>query len=187
MRKGCELQDLSQHHTSKAGGLEHQLDKSIFSDDADSIEALEARIAENEIKRDKMKKINSLYRRGDTAGLEVLGLHLETLREKLKDAHSWEQQPYPSYSLTNLGARIRTDRERIKQIKDRQERSEKAENSGGVLFETFGEYVRVTFAEKPERSILDSLKAAGFFWGNGGWSGKADKLPADMVALNIPV
>ncbi|KKK74059.1 hypothetical protein LCGC14_2887540, partial [marine sediment metagenome] len=42
-----------------------------------------------------MKKINSLYRKGDAAGLAALGLNLETLREKLKTAYSWEKRPYP--------------------------------------------------------------------------------------------
>ena len=178
MAKGCELSDLSEHHESKADGIQHQLDRSVFSDDPDAIEALEARIAENEAERDKMKNINSLYRKGDAAGLAALGLNLETLREKLKTAYSWEKRPYPSYSLTNLGARIRTDRERIKQIRTVQKRQAAAQDSpNGITFTYVGEYVRVTFAEKPERETLNTLKAAGFWWGGGCWSGKTVDLP----------
>ena len=178
MRKGCDLSDLSKHHESKADGIQHHLNNSVFSDDPDAIEALEARITEKEDERDNMKKINSLYRKGDAAGLGALGLNLETLREGLKTAYSWEKRPYPSYSLTNLGARIRSDRERIKQIRTVQERQAAAQDSpNGVTFTHAGEYVRVTFAEKPEREILTSLKAAGFWWGAGCWSGKTESLP----------
>jgi hypothetical protein len=46
--------------------------------------------------RDRMKKVNALYRKGDAAGLAALGLNLENLQAKLKDAYSWMQQPYSS-------------------------------------------------------------------------------------------
>ena len=43
------------------------------------------------------------------------------------------------------------------------------------------EYVRVTFAEKPARTTLDALKAAGFTWGGGSWVGARAKLPAEIA------
>jgi len=43
----------------------------------DAIEALEARIKENEEKREQMKQINKLYRAGDAQGLAALGIDLE--------------------------------------------------------------------------------------------------------------
>ena len=43
--KAVEKSKLAVHHRSAAEGIESALDKSIFSDDADAIEALEARIA----------------------------------------------------------------------------------------------------------------------------------------------
>jgi hypothetical protein len=43
--------------------------------------------------------------------------------------------------------------------------------------------VRITFAEKPERAVLDALKAAGFRWGNGSWVGRRDAIPAEV---NVP-
>lgn len=36
---------------------------------------------------------------------------------------------------------------------------------------TEGEWTRVTFAEKPERSIINALKASGFRWSNASWIG----------------
>lgn len=55
-------------------------------------------------------------------------------------------------------------------------------NSAGSVLVEGGEFVRVTFAEKPERSVLDALKSAGFRWNGGSWHGRRDKLPATVVA-----
>jgi hypothetical protein len=188
MGKAYELTDLAKHHQSKAAGLAIALDKTIFSDDSDAPEALAERIAANEAKRDRMKKVNALYRKGDAAGLAALGLNLESLQAKLKDAYSWLQQPYPAYELTNLGARIRTDKERLQQIKGQQERRASAEESpNGITREDCsGGYVRITFAEKPERAVLAALKAAGFRWGAGSWAGKVDQLPAVVSEMLQP-
>ncbi len=186
MSKGVEEGKLAQHHEAKAGGLADQLDRSVFSDDADAIEQIEARIADHEAKRDRMKRVNALYKKGDAAGLETLGLNLEELRARVATVGlSWVKAPYESYQLTNLGARIRSDRERVEQIKARHSRSAQAEQAGGVLIEAKPEwngYCRVTFAEKPERAVLEALKAAGFRWAAGHWTGRRDSLPAGIAA-----
>ena len=39
----------------------------------------------------------------------------------------------------------------------------------------------MTFAEKPERTILDALRAAGFRWGGGAWIGERAKLPEGVA------
>src|SRR3990167_4134387 len=46
--RAYEDSKMADHHDSKAAGLARQLDRSVFSDDADAIARLEARIAENE-------------------------------------------------------------------------------------------------------------------------------------------
>lgn len=182
MSKFVEERKLAAHHESKADGLATQLERTIFTDDHNATEALEQRVAENEAKRDRMKKINAMYRKGDAAGLEAAGLNLEQLREKLKTAYSWCQQPYPSYELTNLGARIREDKKRIEIVKQQASRRAEAEAApNGVVLKVCNEgYCRVTFAEKPARSVIEALKAAGFWWGNASWSGKLEVLPQSM-------
>lgn len=178
---------MAEHHDSKAAGLEAQLERAIFDDDADAIEQLEARIVDLEASRDHMKQVNALYKKGDVAGLAALGVDLEALRAKLAAAGAYfGSKPHLPYELTNLGARIRADKERIEQIKARNARSEQAEASGGVLIEAKAEWngwCRVTFAEKPDRAVLAALRAAGYRWGGGYWSGERAKLPAEVVAL----
>lgn len=185
MGKAVEQRELASHHVAKAGGLEDQLERTIFSDDSNAIEAIEGRIADNEAKREHMKEVNALYRKGDAAALAALGFDLEQLREKLKTAYSWCQQPFPGYELQNLGQRINTDKKRIEHIKTQNSRHAAAEAApNGVTIEKcqMG-YCRVTFAEKPDRSILNELKAAGFSWGAGSWSGKEEHIPESVKKL----
>ena len=35
----------------------------------------------------------------------------------------------------------------------------------------------ITFAEKPEREVLNALRGAGFYWHGGCWHGKAEAVP----------
>ena len=176
---------MAEHHDAKAAGLADQLDRAVFSDDANAIEALTARIAEHEAKRDRMKLVNALYKKKDAAGLAALGLDLDRLTEKLAAAGAyWGDKPHLPYELTNLGARIRADRERITQISASQQRTDQANTAGGLLIEAKPEwngYCRVTFAEKPDRAILDALKTAGFRWGAGAWTGERAKLPTGIT------
>jgi DNA repair exonuclease SbcCD ATPase subunit len=188
MGKAVAQRDLAKHHVSKAGGLAAQLDTAIFSDDHDAIEAIEARIAEREAAREKMKLANKLYKKQDKAGLTAIGLDYDKLHAQLEKLGSYfGQAPHLPYEMSNLGANIRRDKQRIEQIKRLQARSSRAAASEtGVIVEGTGDYVRVTFAEKPDRSVLNELKAAGFYWGAGSWSGKRDALPASVEALLLP-
>lgn len=183
MRSAYESAEMAKHHASKAGGLEDQLERSIFSDDPDAVEALRAKVADLRAQRERMTLVNKLYRKGDAAGLAELGLDLDKLRAQV--AHvglSFVRAPYEGYQLSNLGANIRRLEQRIADVQRRQARTEAAEQApGGVVVEG-GDYVRVTFAEKPARSVLDALRAADFRWSGGSWVGQRAKLPAEVVA-----
>ncbi len=180
MGKGIEESKLSESHASKADGIEGQLDRSIYSDDTDAVQALEARIEERQAEVERCKAINKAIRAG--AGWEARLAPPLTEKEKaelLSLARAWGnvyKPGYPPYHLTNLNGRIRADRERLKAITARAARTEQAEATGGVLIQG-DEWIRVTFAEKPSRDILTALKAAGFCWSNGSWIGKREALP----------
>lgn len=183
MSAGVESSKMAEHHESKAAGLAAQLDRSVFSDDVDAVAQLEARIAEHEAQRERMKTVNRLWKKGDAAGLAALGVDLDALKTRLAAAGAyWGSRPHLPYELSNLGGRIAADRERIQAIQARQERTAAASASaGGVVIE--GDvYVRVTFAEKPAREVLDALKAAGFRWGGGSWVGERAKLPEGVTS-----
>ncbi len=187
MDKGLEEHALANHHNSKALGLAHQLARNVFGDDADAIERLEVRIAEREQEAAAMVAMNKAWRasKGNVAAFARLGgiseQAAQIIASHIAEAYSWEKQPHPAYELSNLRARINADKKRVEEIKARQARTERAEQSGGVLIEESGEYAMVTFADKPERSILDALRAAGFWWSGGRWNGLKVKLPEGIA------
>lgn len=187
MGKGVAEHKLAQHHAQAASGLADQLERSIFSDDANAIEALEARIAEYEAKAERYATMNAAWRKhkGDVSALVASGLFTRALAETY--AETMRQCPWLKSPMetTSLRAHIRTDRERITVIQARQRRSENAEASGGVSIEG-GQFVRVTFAEKPERQVIDGLKAAGFAWNGGGWIGYRVRLPEEIDRMAQP-
>jgi hypothetical protein len=88
----------------------------------------------------------------------------------------------PAYKLQNLGANIRRYEQRLVSVKARAARTEQAEQSeDGIVITNRNGWTCVTFAEKPERSVLNDLKAAGYRWRNGSWQGTAE-LPASVNA-----
>lgn len=181
MDRAFENLEKAKSMNARADGIENQLDRSIYSDDPDAIEALEAKVTALSEKRDRMKASNAAYRKGPAAWAAFLGVSAEreaALRAKVESNLSWQRQPYPAYTLTNLGATIRQAQKRIEQIERRNAESEKAQAAGGItVTDLDGGHCRVVFAGKPLREILNALKAAGFWWSAGGWNGKRERLP----------
>jgi len=186
-RAAYESDKMATHHRAKADGLARQLDNTIFSDDENAIEALEARIAEREAQSAKMKAVNRAYAKGDAEALAELGFDLETTRAKLGAMSSYgkyySERPFPSYALSNLRANIRRDKKRIEEVKRRAAATERAEAAGGITIYCGNEYCSVTFAEKPPRATLNELKAAGFRWGGGSWNGRSTAIPTSVLGM----
>lgn len=176
MTKGCEEMHRAEYHAQKAEGLARQLDHSVFSDDANAIEALEARIAENEKTAETYKAINAAWRKGGAEAVRAAGFpeSIASRAESTMRVCPWLKSPLDT---TNVRARIRSDKERIEQLKRDAAHAEKVNASGGVLVECHGEYAHVTFSEKPDHDIIDALKAAGFRWSRPSWYGMAANLP----------
>lgn len=154
---------------ARAEGIRGQLDRSIYSDDPDAVEALEARIAELEAQRDRIKAENAAFRKAHGAELRAMSAYERN-----------EAMPYPAYVLTNLTGNIKRNKDRLVVVRRRQERTEAAAEAGGVTVEERNGYAVVTFAEKPGRSTIDELKVAGFRWSGGSWVGSASALPAGI-------
>ncbi|MCA9307472.1 MAG: DUF3560 domain-containing protein [Phycisphaerales bacterium] len=188
----CEHQKMAKHHEAKAEGLESQLDGSIFSDDPDAIEQIEARISELQAKQEYRKTVNRIITKAPRCketpekitALVALGITEETARRYFTP-DCMGRYGYPSYSLQNNNANIRRLKLRAEDIKRRQARQAQAEECGGVLVEKSkdGVWCQITFAEKPDRSVLNDLKAAGFRWGGGKWFGKTEAMPESAASL----
>lgn len=183
MDKACEHDAMSKHHISKAGGIDRMLKNSIFSDDENAIEALEKRISEREKQREWNTKVNKIIRskpknectEEKIESLKGMGIN-RLVAEKLFQPDFCGRIGIASYINQNLSSNIRSDKQRIADIKRRIERSEQAASNGGIFIE--GEdYVFITFEEKPEREVLTELKNAGFRWSRGHWCGYRNNIP----------
>jgi hypothetical protein len=179
MDKGVEEYRRAEYHESKANGLERYLENTIFDDDPDAEEKISAKLAELERIQEQWKATNKIIR--SKASTEEKALQLVALGLQQTAAYNTiERGGIPSYALQNNNANIRRYRQRLESIRTRKQRAERAQSAGnGILIEEIPgtSMVRVTFAEKPEREIINALKGAGFYWRNGSWNGYADKLP----------
>lgn len=193
MERAHEHHEMAETHAQKAAGIERQLDNSIFSDDRDAVEQLEARIAKHEQEREQNNKINAIVRQKPKnqqtpekiAALVELGLSEKTA-EKLLTPDFSGRFGIPAYVNQNLGGRIKADRDRLERVKVEQKNrkaAEESENGVTVKKNCYGNYF-VTFAEKPDRSILNELKSAGYRWLKGSWVGAPDALPESIKSLS---
>jgi hypothetical protein len=102
---------------SKARNIEAATDASIFSDDPDAIEALEARIALLDAARDRLKAYNASCRKGapDPSVLDDSQRHDLVVGAQV--GHLRPDGRFPPYHLSNLGGRISADRKRLERLK----------------------------------------------------------------------
>lgn len=185
MRAGVEHGRKAEQMNERADNIEAALDRSIYSDDPDAIEQLKARIAELEAERIRIKAFNASCRKG-SPDLSLLDDrqkrdYLTTL--KVSPGFLGKNGQFPAYVLANLSGNITRNRKRVEEVRERQERSERAEASPRGVLIVGDEFVNVTFAEKPERTILNALKAAGFHWAGGSWGGYRARLPEEVLNL----
>lgn len=193
MRKGVEETNLAKHHTEKADGLEIQLESTVFSDDPDAIEQLEAKIATAEEKQKFFKDVNRIVRgkpKNESTPEKIE--KLKRLHDSIDDATAARffepdfcgRIGIASYALQNNNANIRRMKTRVKDVKRLQARTARAEASeNGVVIESEGNSAQVTFAEFPGRDTINTLKSAGYHWSGGSWFGYLDKLPQEISDL----
>ena len=185
MDKGCEAYNKAKYHASKAEGLSRMLDNTIFSDDEDAVEKLEQKIAQREKEQETYKAFNKVIRNKKMTEAEKVS---ELVRLGMSEAGAKERveknAQIPSYAMTNNNSEIRRLKERVATIKARQEKTAKAEaNPHGVFVETGTLMCNVTFAEKPDWTIIKALKDAGYYYHNGTWRGYKEKLPECIRVL----
>jgi hypothetical protein len=121
LHAAAESSAMAQHHREKADGIEHQLETSIYSDDPDAIEQLQAKLAGLETRRLRMKTINAEIRKGEgwTARLDQPLSDGE--KADLKSAAQFNNRVgYPPYALSNLSGNIKRTRDRLTQLTARE-------------------------------------------------------------------
>jgi len=192
MCRAVEHGKMAEHHENKAQGIETMLESTIFSDDKNAVEALEAKIAGLEKEREQNNQVNKIIRGNPKykvtlekiAALTALGLS-EITANKLFEPDCCGRIGIPAYVNQNIAGRIKAARDRLVMVKRRRELAQAAQESeNGVLIKRncYGDYF-ITFAEKPDYEIIKDLKAAGYRWVSGSWVGKPDNLPVCVKEL----
>lgn len=128
MSAGVEHERKAESMTHKADELERQADASIYSDDEDAIERLQARIAELEAQRARIKAINTMLRKcgplalaeGEHTGAPLLNPPLTAAERAelimLDRVQSWYDVPhkgFPPYYLQNLSGNLNRQKKRL--------------------------------------------------------------------------
>ena len=168
--RAIEDHRMAESMAGRAATIKSQLDEAIYDDDPDAIERLEERIAALEARRAQMTADNAAFRAEHRAELKAMTAYQRS-----------QAVPHAAYELSNLSGNLKRNRDRLTVIRAQQARAAHAEEAGGVAIVPQGAgYISVTFAEKPEREVLDALKGAGFWWRKGSWWGKADSPPEGL-------
>lgn len=182
LQKGVELAEKAQHHERRAAGLRRQLDNSIFSDDENAIEALEAKAAKQDEAANLCNEYNRTWRKG---GVELMREKYgdKIAAETAKTAASYSWLATKPFCATSYRAEARRCRQRIEEIKRRNKQREEAQDAGGMTVSGTGDYVHIAFADKPEWDILKDLKETGFRWSGGSWFGSRENIPDSVADL----
>ena len=148
------------HTLRRRKGCAGQLDRSIFGDDADAVEKLEARIAGREKEREYNNRINKIIRRKpkneitDEKVVELKEFLTKWSDQQLKDLFTPDycgRDWHPRICKPELGGNITTDRKRLDQLKARAERTASvAESEEDYVIETQNGWALITFKEKPD-------------------------------------
>lgn len=121
MAKGFEHLEKAQEHRQAAETIAAQLAHSIYDDDPDAVEALQARIEALEAERARVKQVNAAVRKGGVAALATMNPPLSE-REKRDLLNAARFAPggtnggYPGYHLTNLSGNINRQKKRLERL-----------------------------------------------------------------------
>jgi hypothetical protein len=120
MSKAVERGQMAVHHEQCADGIRKALDRSIFTDDDNAIDALRERIAGREAECERIKAYNQSCRQRKAAG--DMSLLDEAQRKNLVQIarvcayQLGKYGEYPAYALTNLRGCISNDKKRLAAI-----------------------------------------------------------------------
>lgn len=193
MERGGMHQVEADKHRAKAAATKAALESTIFSDDPDAIEQLEAKAKGLLESAERMKAVNAAFRKAkgaDSAAklAELVRAGTITQDEGLSIAKSlglapWQKLPFASHSLAYARANAKRCMDRIAFIQRKAKADEATAQAGGVLVSRSesSPYVSVRFSEYPGRAIVASLKAAGFHWSGDSWHGNGERLPQSVL------
>jgi len=164
--KAFEASDKAAHYEAKAQAAESN--NAISSDDPEAIPKLKARLAEMQDYHAFMVRFNRHYKKhGTCKGFEdISDEDAEKTDTRIKAGYSWNQQPFPAYTLQN-------DNQNIKRVKERIATLERNQDVGFVGWDFPGGHVvanteenrlQIYFDDKPDEDKRKAMKAHGFHY-----------------------
>ena len=138
----------------------------ISSDSSTAVQELTAKVEALEAEKIKMKHVNAYHHLKGT----VIGCPYLTEEEALEMADCMTRStwgmPYPGFKFTNLGARLRSARKRLDQLKKRDELTLEGWDfpGGKVVLNKEENRVQLLYDEKPSAEVISNLKHHGFRW-----------------------
>ena len=118
MGAGFEHAEKAKEFDRRAAGIDHQLETSIYSDDADAIPRLWERVWALEAERDRIKAYNASCRKGAPELGALDDSQRETLAMVTRVA-AWQLGKggaFPGYALSNLSGNIARLRKRLAEL-----------------------------------------------------------------------
>ena len=166
MDKFVDLRQKAEHYKDKAEAAE--CNTAISSDNPDAIELLEEKVSNLEAKRDWMKFVNKEYRRckGDIDRMSVDEKTKSVLKIWKTHKPEYETKPHQGFELTNLGARIKTSKQRLESLKKKEnDKTITVEFPGGRIVDNVEDNrLQIFHDEKPDTEVRKQLKYNGFRW-----------------------
>ena len=154
MHTAAESSQMARRHSGAADTIRQQLDSSIYRDDVDELEQLEAKLSEQIGRRDRMKAINVWLRKHsgikrsgprplvgdlfDKAGeaikscADALALSRDEATDLVSALRYNAHLGYPAYALSNLSGNIGRTRKRADESKARRRVREALKDDSGT-------------------------------------------------------
>lgn len=149
----------------------------ISSDDPEAIAKLTEKRSDLEVRRDWMKAANKHWKKyGTFTGSDI---PVEIQAEGIRNMNAWHgvySTPFPSYAISNLGARIRDANARAAKLERLSTATAQTVELAGATVEADPEDNRVTirFESRLSRENYKAIRSAGFVWSptRGGFTRK---------------
>lgn len=154
----------------------------ISSDDPEAVAKLDDKRTDLERERDAMKSANAYYKRHKTLDGWNGPDDVRREGESVLRVQAFYGVPFPPYTLTNIGARIRQAAKRAATVSAVREAPPLDATANGCTITARPDENRVTlaFPSRLDRDAYGAVRAAGFLWsptrnafvrkyGNGAW------------------
>ena len=161
MGKSVEFDRKAKHLKARAASVGTA---GVSSDDPDGRFKLQDQLEKRQEQQDLMKAANNALRKDDDAALRALGFS-DTEIQALKEPDRIGGIGFADYQLRNNNAQIRRLKARIAELKAASQREDFSRPYGeGITLEldTVENRIRLVFAERPSRTVRQTLKRNGF-------------------------